>query len=437
MWPARIRLKRPGSTKSSARGKWQSRIRKSASESGSRLRRLRIHERASTPASSTRTPRSSSSTWSSFSSRAGAIAAGSTGRENGSRLVARSWFPSTTYGASSRSSKGRSVRRPRGRETRSPVTQTRSGRRDAVHSTARRVARSPPDSTPRWKSERCAIRSPSSAGGRPGTCRSCTRSRTQPASNTPQPRRAAAIAPRTPPARRACCPAAPEGAPPPMEMPRRGTTCVRLLRFEVYECRPHRHDVALEAELRLLEAGGDADQLREVEDRHPELPPGRLLELRLPRVEREVAERAGRHHHVSAGLDRLLDRLDQLAHRRLLARLDDREAAALDLRRVVDRLAATGLDDPLERPRPVGVLETEELRRPQDLAAVERRHLQPLQPLVRDLLEQLVAVSLRDLPEEVAHVDVVLVRRHADAGEVVVHARAECLVALQLEVRLP
>ena len=76
------------------------------------------------------------------------------------------------------------------------------------------------------------------------------------------------------------------------------------------------------------------------------------------------------------GLLRLLDRLDQLAERRVLARLDDREAAALDLRRVVDRLAAAGGDDPLERVGPVGVVEAHQLRRPEDLAAVERRDLE-------------------------------------------------------------
>src|SRR6476469_7091581 len=99
-----------------------------------------------------------------------------------------------------------------------------------------------------------------------------------------------------------------------------------------------------------------------------------------------VAQRARRDHHVGAGLQRLLDGLDQLAERRLLTSLDDREAAALDLRRVVDRLAAAGGDDPLERPRAIGILEAEDLRRPQDLAAVERRDLQALQALVCDLL---------------------------------------------------
>src|SRR5207248_10926958 len=123
---------------------------------------------------------------------------------------------------------------------------------------------------------------------------------------------------------------------------------------------------------------GDADELREVEDRHLEVLASCLLELRLPGVEGEVAERARSHDGVGTGLLRLLDRLDQLAERGLLARLDDRKAAALDLRGIVDRLAAARLDDPLQRPRPVGILEAADLRRPQDLAAVERRDLEPL-----------------------------------------------------------
>src|SRR5205085_7570015 len=135
-----------------------------------------------------------------------------------------------------------------------------------------------------------------------------------------------------------------------------------------------------------------------------DLPTGRGLELRLPRVEREVAGRARRDHHVRPGLDRLLDGLDELAHRRLLPRLDDREPAALDLRGVVDRLAAARLDDPLERPRPVGVLEALDLRRAKDLAAGERRDLDPLQPAVRRLLDPPVASPLADLPPQLAAV---------------------------------
>src|SRR6187200_3466005 len=106
-----------------------------------------------------------------------------------------------------------------------------------------------------------------------------------------------------------------------------------------------------------------------------------------------MAERAWRHHRVGARLPRLLDRLDQLGERHVLTRLDDREAAALDLRRVVDRVATTCADDPLERLGLVRVLEAEELRRPQDLAAVERRDLEALQSLVRRTLQELVALA--------------------------------------------
>src|SRR6266571_9527032 len=131
-----------------------------------------------------------------------------------------------------------------------------------------------------------------------------------------------------------------------------------------------------------------------------------------------MAERARGDDHIRTGLLRLLDRLDQLAERRLLTRLDDREPAALDLRRVVDRLAAARLDDPLERPRAVGILEAEDLRGAQDLAAVERRDLQPLETAVCDLLQLLVARAFRDLPEQVPHLDAAGVPRHPDRLEV-------------------
>src|SRR5438552_18445160 len=140
-----------------------------------------------------------------------------------------------------------------------------------------------------------------------------------------------------------------------------------------------------------------------------------------------MAERTRRHQRVGARLERLLDRLDELAHRGLLARLDDREAAALDLRRVVDRLATARLDDALERPRAIGILEAEDLRRAQDLAAVERRHLQALQALVRGLLQPLEPLALGDQPEQVLDLDAAAVRRNAHALEVLVHPRAQLL----------
>src|SRR3954449_1898847 len=109
-----------------------------------------------------------------------------------------------------------------------------------------------------------------------------------------------------------------------------------------------------------------------------------------------MAERTRRDHRVRTALHRLLDRLDQLAERRLLARLDDREPAALDLRGIVDRLAAARFDDPLERPRTVGILEAHDLRGAEDLAAVERRDLQALEALVRRDLQLLVPLALGD-----------------------------------------
>ena len=59
-----------------------------------------------------------------------------------------------------------------------------------------------------------------------------------------------------------------------------------------------------------------------------------------------------------------------------------------DLRRVVDRLAAARLDDPLQRARLVRILEAHQLGRTEDLAAVEGGDLQSLQTLVGDGLQR-------------------------------------------------
>ena len=83
-----------------------------------------------------------------------------------------------------------------------------------------------------------------------------------------------------------------------------------------------------------------------------------------------------------------------------------------------------------------GILEAQDLRRAQDLAAVERRDLQAAQAAVRSDLELLVALALGDLPEQVPDVDVALVGRHADRDEVLVDPRAQLRVAQQHEVRL-
>src|SRR5438552_3188197 len=216
---------------------------------------------------------------------------------------------------------------------------------------------------PRWKSDRCAMRTPSSSGGSPGTGSSRASSRTQPASNQPHDSPAAETAPNKAPARGIKRPTAPESAPPISTRRRSGRKLASG--SQLLEDRGDRDDVPLELELRLLEAGGDADELGEVEDRHAEVLAGRLPQLRLPRVEGEMAERARGDDRVGARLPRLLDRLDQLAERGLLAGLDDREPAALDLRGIVDGLAPARFDDPFERPRAVRILEAEYLRRPQ------------------------------------------------------------------------
>src|SRR4051794_10829583 len=131
-WPARIRSHRPGGTRSSASGKWQSRIRNGADGPPKPLPRLASHERGATPPISTGTPRSSTSSLSSASSLPAGSDVSSAGRENGSRETFRSWFPSTTYGCPRRLSSPSSLAAPRGRESRSPVTQTRSGRRSST-----------------------------------------------------------------------------------------------------------------------------------------------------------------------------------------------------------------------------------------------------------------------------------------------------------------
>src|SRR3954471_22992790 len=76
--------------------------------------------------------------------------------------------------------------------------------------------------------------------------------------------------------------AAPESTPPCTR--RRARTKPATSDLELLERRPRVDDVALELQLRLLEPGGDAHELREVEDREAELPPGRRLELLLPGV---------------------------------------------------------------------------------------------------------------------------------------------------------
>src|SRR2546430_8873883 len=150
---------------------------------------------------------------------------------------------------------------PRGRETRSPVITTSSGLRDVTHSTARSTACVPRDGSPRWKSDRCAMRNPASSEGSRASGTSSGRSLTQPASNQPQPTAAPATPPNKVPARDLMEIIAPETAPPKVDRCRADRFLASPSDFELLEHRRHRDDVALELQLRLLEPRGHAHQL--------------------------------------------------------------------------------------------------------------------------------------------------------------------------------
>src|SRR5262249_45226350 len=192
--------------------------------------------------------------------------------------------------------------------------------------------------------------------GMPSIGTSSVRRRTQPASKWPQARRAPPVAASAPAARRTIrreprvpprqdlflhCIDAIYGVTLCFAPKRRRWLCRRWLsaamrrsrsrkvarlcanlNFQALRDRLYRDDVALELQLVVSQAGGDPEQLRQVEDRHLERTSGRLLQLQLPGVEGQVAERARRHHRVRAGVGCLLDRLQQLSEGYLLARLD-------------------------------------------------------------------------------------------------------------------
>ena len=150
---------------------------------------LRRYERGSTPTICTRFPRSSIVRESSVRRVAGSRSTTSAGCENGSRVSAKSWLPSTAKQFGIRASIDRSSASPERRESRSPLIIVRSGCRSSTQSTARATATRPRDGKPRWKSDRCAIRRPSSSGGSPGSGQASVSSRTHPPRNDPTPAR--------------------------------------------------------------------------------------------------------------------------------------------------------------------------------------------------------------------------------------------------------
>ena len=166
MCPASTRSNEPLGMRSIADGKWARRIERSASWSsqvglcaarlpdrGRRATRARLAHRASGP----RRPEASSGR---------ALSARPSSRTGRASRRCRGCRGSRSNAAAARAAR-LSSGSPRGRETRSPVMHTRSGSRSRVHSTALRAAVPPRPGTPRWKSDRWAIRSPSSSGGQP------------------------------------------------------------------------------------------------------------------------------------------------------------------------------------------------------------------------------------------------------------------------------
>src|SRR3954452_7113205 len=104
-------------------------------------------------------------------------------------------------------------------------------------------------------------------------------------------------------------------------------------------------DVALHPELVRIEAEGEPEELREVEDRHVELAADRALGQRLLEVEVQVAQRARRHEAIRVRVDRVAEVAAGLAKRHLVVHRDDRDAAALVLALLLDHGAADRIDD--------------------------------------------------------------------------------------------
>ena len=192
--PARTRWKAPSGRRLAIPGKWQSRIRRSV-DSSIDVRRARLAagvgaridaddlDSASSHGALDRLVAQQRRLPESRRARRGRRVA-RTGRDCRRSRGCRGRRSRRPSSRSTRSSSGT----PERRETRSPVMQTRSGFRSTTHSTASRTARRPRDGTPRWRSERCAIRSPSSSAGRPST-RTPTTRLSQPAGLEPRPGR--------------------------------------------------------------------------------------------------------------------------------------------------------------------------------------------------------------------------------------------------------
>src|SRR3989338_7886396 len=189
-----------------------------------------------------------------------------------------------------------------------------------------------------------------------------------------------------------------------MPCPCDGSGRLSVARLDLGERGLNRHEVVGEAEVFFRQAQCEPHELGQVEDRHVEALAQLTLGALLVDVEAHVAEGARRDHAVGAlalGL-RGVAAAHRERHRFLLQ--DEREPAALDPAAVVDPLAAERGDDLLQRGRIVGVVEPQILRRPQDVAAIERRDAQPRERALDRLAQFLQPHVLDDDPQEVLDV---------------------------------
>ena len=83
--------------------------------------------------------------------------------------------------------------------------------------------------------------------------------------------------------------------------------------------------------------------------------------------------------------------------------------------------AGARLDDALERRGRVGVLEPHHRRRPKQLAAVVRGHLQAVEALGTALLQQRQALLGGEVPQQVGDIDGALVRTRTGVHQLAVH----------------
>ena len=97
-----------------------------------------------------------------------------------------------------------------------------------------------------------------------------------------------------------------------------------------------------------LEPQGEAEQLRQVQDRHVQRAADDAGGARLLQVEVEVAQRARGDEAVGLGVHRVTEVTAGLLERVLLVHRDDREPAALVLAGVVDDGAAERVDQQLQ-----------------------------------------------------------------------------------------